>query len=249
MTGLENLWTAERRACGHVIVLPGIEGHSRWNRSVVRGLQEAGLPYAIEIHDWTFGRMWSLWSLRSTHRHREQSQLIADKVIRSRREHPDAPLWLIGHSGGGAMALLTLALLPADVKVTGAVLLAPAISPTYDLAGALSHTNRGLWNFSSWGDWFFLIMGTTLMGTLDGRHTISAGARGFCPPNGTTPSARSPDAVSQQTEAPRLVEVPWRREMLTCRNLAGHFGCVHSAFIRDWVAPILAGEELPQTAH
>lgn len=219
----------ERRAHGTVIVLPGIEGHSRWNRSIVRGLHDAGLPYAFEIHDWTLGRWRSLWSLCATDRHREQSRRIADKVATARQRYPQAPVWLIGHSGGGAMAVLALEQLPRDVCAAGAVLLAPAISPTYALQTALSRTQRGIWNFSSWADWFFLIVGTTLVGTLDRRHTVSAGARGF---RGQAASAG---------QGPGLTEVPWRPRMLATRNLAGHFGCVHAAFVREWVAPILAG--------
>lgn len=235
MTWLDELRSADRLANGHVIVLPGIEGFSRWNRSIARGLQAAGLPHAIEIHDWTYGRWQSLRSLRSRRRHHEQRAAIADKIAATRARHPGAPIWLIGHSGGGALSVLTLEHLPAELRIEGAILLAPALSPSYPMSSALAHTRRGVWNFSSWGDAFFLIFGTLVMGTIDGRHAISAGASGF------RRAAVSQTAAASNT--PRLVEVPWRRSMFAQRHFAGHFGCVHSAFVREWVAPILAGAE------
>lgn len=229
MNWLADIGRPERLPRGHVIVLPGIEGHSRWNRSIVRGLQSAGLPHAVEIHDWTFGRWQSLRSLRSRRRHEEQSQQIADKISATLDQYPNAPIWLIGHSGGGAMCVLTLERLAPERHVAGAILLAPALSPKYALDAALARTTRGIWNFSSWGDTFFLIFGTLLMGTVDGRHSISAGACGF----------RNCRHCGSEADAPRLTEVPWRREMLSCRNFAGHFGPVHSRFVERWVAPIV----------
>lgn len=228
--------TNETSATGHVIVLPGIEGYSRWNRSIVRGLREAGVPYSLEIHDWTYGRWKSLVSLRSRRLHREQSGAIAAKLRRIRAVNPEAALWLIGHSGGGAMSVLALEQLNADEQVSGAVLLAPALSPRYDLTLALSRTRRGIWNFSSWGDAFFLMFGTLLMGTIDGRHTISSGACGF------RGGAMRVGLTPTEGDAPRLREVPWRRGMIADRHFAGHFGCVNARFVRRWVAPLLQGE-------
>lgn len=235
MTWLDELRAPERFAHGHVIVLPGIEGHSRWNRSIVRGLQAAGLPHAMEIHDWTYGRWQSLRSLRSKPRHEEQSAMIAEKITATRSAHPDSHIWLIGHSGGGAMGVLTLERLAQETQIEGAVLLAPAISPGYALDTALSRTRRGIWNFSSWGDWFFLILGTLVMGTIDGRHSISAGASGF---------RRSVwKGIGPRLETPQLFEFPWRREMFGDRHFAGHFGPVHARFVERWVAPILGGSD------
>jgi alpha-beta hydrolase superfamily lysophospholipase len=241
MSWLEELRRPERLVHGHVIVLPGIEGHSRFNRSILRGLQAAGLPHAMEIHDWTFGRWQSLRSLRSTRRHEEQSARIAEKIAATQAAHPGAPIWLIGHSGGGAMSVLTLERLAAEQPIEGAILLAPALSPGYSLATPLARTRRGIWNFSSWGDAFFLMFGTLLMGTVDGRHAIAAGARGF---RGSSLVAETPDHPG-----PRLYEVPWRREMAGDRHFAGHFGPVHARFVERWVAPILTPASANENAR
>lgn len=241
--------TPERLARGHVIVLPGIEGYSRWNRRIVRGLLSAGVPSGIEIHDWTLGRLLAPWSLRAAKRHREQAELIAQKVAASRQARPQAPVWLIGHSGGGALAVLALERLPAPLRAEGAILLAPAISPGYELRRALQATRRGLWNFSSWGDAFFLMFGTLLLGTLDGRHTIAAGACGFRrrlhPPAET---AVEPGASPLAPPAgPRLTEVRWHPAMIRDGHWGGHFGAVHPKFVQHWIAPILMQDVAEET--
>jgi pimeloyl-ACP methyl ester carboxylesterase len=238
--------TPERLAHGHVIVLPGIEGYSRWNRRIVRGLLSAGVPFGIEIHDWTLGRLLAPWSLRAARRHREQAELIAQKVAASRQARPQAPVWLIGHSGGGALAVLALERLPPPLRAEGAILLAPAISPGYDLRRALQATRRGLWNYSSWGDAFFLIFGTLLLGTLDGRHTIAAGACGFRPPR-PDPTTEPQLAFSSAEPRSRLTEVRWRPAMIRQGHLGGHFGAVHPRFVRDWIAPILMADDGGET--
>jgi hypothetical protein len=55
----------ERLERGYVIVLPGIEGRSFLNRGIAAGLSDAGVPYGIEIYDWTDGPLWGIYNLRS----------------------------------------------------------------------------------------------------------------------------------------------------------------------------------------
>ena len=112
----KNLMTPERLSQGYVIVLPGIEGRSFLNRSIVRGLVAANVPYAIEIHDWTYGPLGYFCNLRDKRRHRSQADEIAGKIVRYRETHPRQPVYLVGHSGGGAMTLFTLERLPVTTS-------------------------------------------------------------------------------------------------------------------------------------
>ncbi len=233
-----DLMAPERLDRGYVIVLPGIEGRSLLNRSIVRGLVSANIPYGIEIHDWTYGPLAYFWNLRDRRRHRAQAEEIAAKLTRYRQAHPTAPVYLIGHSGGGAMTLFTLERLPDTVTISGGIMLMPAISPSYDVAPALAHTTRGLWNFSSWGDAVFVGLGTALCGTCDGKHRLSAGMVGFSSPR------RTADDSSRDGQ-PRLHEMPYRPAMLRDGNLGGHFSPVNPRFVRRWVAPIVLGSEPP----
>ncbi|MEZ6065526.1 MAG: hypothetical protein R3B90_07395 [Planctomycetaceae bacterium] len=241
-------FTPDRSPRGHIIVLPGIEGESQWNHRIVRGLVGAGLGHSIEIHDWTYGRWLALYSLRAKSRHRSQAELIAEKVCEVRQRYPAAPVWLIGHSGGGAMSVLSLECLPVEVQATGAILLGPALSRGYDLGPALQATERGIWNFSSICDALYLIFGTMLMGTLDGRHQPSAGAIGF---RRSTPQPTGA-TIEPANVPPRLTQVPWRPRMIRDWHLGGHFGPVSPKFVERWIAPIIeavpAGDATTATA-
>lgn len=235
----KNLMTPERLSQGYVIVLPGIEGRSFLNRSIVRGLVAANVPYAIEIHDWTYGPLGYFCNLRDKRRHRSQADEIAGKIVRYRETHPRQPVYLVGHSGGGAMTLFTLERLPVTTSATGGIMLVPAISPGYDVGPALARTTRGLWNFCSWGDAIMVGVGTILCGTCDGRHTLAAGMIGF--------SKRVRQANSScGNERPVLHQVMYRPTMLRYANLAGHFTIVNPLFVKHWVAPIILGEPPPQ---
>ena len=133
----------ERLDRGLVLILPGIEGRSFLNVSLMAGLLDAGLPYAMEIVDWTTGRfLLAIYHLRAWRRNRRVARQIADRVVEYRRQYPGRPVWLIGHSAGGAMALLTAEFLSAGESLTGMVLLAPAISSRYscDAAHAADRT-------------------------------------------------------------------------------------------------------------
>lgn len=238
---LSDLMTPERLQRGYVVVLPGIEGESFLNRNVVKGLLRAQVPYAIEIHDWTYGVIGYLWNLRSRRRHRQQAEIIAGKIANYREQYPTQPVYLIGHSGGGAMTVFTLEHLPADSRVTGGLMLVPAISEGYDLSPALHHTERGLWSFSSFGDVFMLGLGMLVLGTCDGKHCLSAGMRGFDAADSNVSSD------SEETGA-RFHEVRYRQEFARTWNLGGHFGPTHPKFVQHWLAPILLGGDVPLNA-
>jgi len=233
---LAELQNPQRMACGYVVMLPGIEGFSRWNRSVLMGLADAGVPFGMEIHDWTARRLFGLNNLMSRKRHHDQREIIAAKIARYREAYPTQPVWLMGHSGGGGMTMLTLDYLPDDLRVTGGILLGAAISPGFDYSNSLRHTERGIWNVSSWGDLFFLAFGTLLCGTIDRKHHISAGNCGF----------RQRDKT---TTEPKLTELSWRPGMIRDGHFAGHFGFVNRRFVKRWIAPIIhpqQHESLPE---
>ena len=59
------------------------------------------------------------------------------RIVDYRKSHPGRPIYLIGHSGGGALSVLTLERLPPGTTVTGAMLLNAALSPGYDLSAVL----------------------------------------------------------------------------------------------------------------
>jgi pimeloyl-ACP methyl ester carboxylesterase len=234
-----NLKSAERSDQGYTLVLTGIEGAHVGHAGFVAGLKSGGVPSEIEIVDWTTGTpALMLVHLRAESRNRRQAEQIAAKIVQYQDEHPGRPVNMIGHSGGGGMTLLTLEALPADRQVDSAVLLAAAISPDYDLAPVLTKVERGIWNYSSIGDGALLGAGTTVFGTIDGKHGLAAGAVGFRIPAGA-------GAVEQRLYAEKLFERPYRPHMAASGNLSDHYGPLNFLFARNELAPILRGAGYP----
>jgi len=227
-----DLATADRMKNGLVIVLPGIEGRSKYNADIARGLSRGGVPFAIEIYDWGTGLpLGSLVNLVALDRNRGQARKIADRIVRYQQDYPGRSIHLVGHSGGGGLAVLTLEALPPGVQVSSAVLLAAAMSPDHDLNQALNHTENGIWNFHTSSDVGYLQVGTGLFGTIDRKHTRAAGAVGFRRPAGaSTTRARAYD---------KLHPVRYRPEMAQAGNRGGHTGWARRQFVAVWVAPIL----------
>jgi pimeloyl-ACP methyl ester carboxylesterase len=220
---------SERLDRGLVLILPGIEGRSFLNVSLIAGLLDAGLPYAMEIVDWTTGRfLLAVYHLRAQKRNRRIAQHIASRVADYRRQYPGRPVWLIGHSAGGAMSLLTAELLPAEEALTGIVLLAPAMSAHYPYHSAMQRTQRGIWNFYSALDFWFLGLGTLVFGTCDGVHAPGSGCIGLAHSAEPIPAAQF-----------RLTQIPYSFRMIRQFNLGGHFGCVNRVFVAETIAPIL----------
>jgi pimeloyl-ACP methyl ester carboxylesterase len=228
-----NLTDPQRLETGYTLVLPGIDGPSFVNSNMAQGLQEAGLSTAIEVHDWTTGHFLMFpVHLRHSKRNRLQAQKLASKITNYQDQYPGRPVHLVGHSGGGAMIIWALEALPEGRSVTSATLLAPAISPKYNLSTALARTSQGIWNYHSPLDAAFLVAGTTLAGTVDGRHMPSAGAYGFNSPPGLTPQENA-------LYTRGLHQIPYDWNMLAHGNLGGHLGPTWVSFMREVVAPVL----------
>jgi pimeloyl-ACP methyl ester carboxylesterase len=235
-----NFHSEERQQHGFTLVLPGIESAHLGHLGFVSGLKSGGVASEVEIVDWTTGTpALMLMHLRHESRNRQQAAQIAGRIVEYQSEHPGRPVNLIGHSGGGALALMVVEALPPNQAVDCVVLLAAAISPEYDLRPVLAKTRRGVWNYSSRaGDSLLLVAGTSAFGTVDGRYSPSAGAVGFQLPADAT------DADRQQYCA-KLIERPYEARMVLRGNLSGHYGPMNPLFARRELAPIICGSEHP----
>lgn len=228
--------TPARLEQGYTIVLPGIEGSSTLNANIVRGLVDGGWPGAIEVYDWTAGSVLLFpVNLRALDRNKSQARRIATKIMAYQMKHPNRPVHVIGHSGGGGVAVLALEALPKDRPITSAILLGPAISPDYDLIPALRRTQNGIWNFYSRHDVGFLKAGTSLMGTIDGRHTSAAGAVGFRMPWGL-------DEEDRRLYATHLRQQAYSRKMADSGHAGGHVGWSNRRFVAEWLSPIMCSQ-------
>jgi pimeloyl-ACP methyl ester carboxylesterase len=198
-------------------------------------LADGGVQSAIEVFDWTTGViLLFLYHLRGTRRNLNRADRLAKRIVDYRRQYPDREVHLVGHSGGGAITVLTLERLPTGTTVTSAVLAQAAISPRYNLSSALAKAERGIWNINSPLDVFFNGIGTTIGGTLDGRYTLAAGMVGFRRPEGL-------DAAGKELYASRLHEMPFRPAMCRAFHFGGHMGAANRVFVAEQIAPLLLG--------
>lgn len=218
---------------GLILVLPGIEGAGPLNWGIVRGILDAGDGAAVRMIDWTTG-FWPFFPfhLRARQRNRDRAFAIARMIADYQDRYPGRPVYLVGHSGGAALAVWALEALPEPRTITAAVLLGAALSPRYPLATALARTQRGIWNFFSPLDWIFLTIGTILFGTFDGRHGVSAGWRGFAPPPGL-------DDEQQMLYQDRLHQHGYHPRMLGSFHPGGHLGWANRVFVSEVVAPLV----------
>lgn len=232
---VSDLATADRLARGLVVVLPGIEGRSRLNIDIARGLNDGGVGMAVEIFDWNAPVPFvPLVNLADLERNKAQAKRLAQRIEQYHRDYPGRDVYVIGHSAGGGIALLTVEALPRQAPVTAAVLLAPAVSPEYDLTEALRRTRVGIFSFHSPSDVLFLELGTRTFGTVDRRLGSAAGASGFRPP--ATGTAR--DLYDQ-----KLIDIGWRKEMSRSGNGGDHFGWANPLFVRDYLAPLIVDQQ------
>lgn len=222
---------ADRLENGLIVLLPGIDGCTTVCDNIARGLYAVDQPAALEIHDWRSFPGWNPFHLTTARKNRQQAARICQRIRSYQQQYPDRPVHLVGHSAGAGMALFVLEELNENLmQVTTATLLAAAISRRFDVEPLIRATTRGIWNFWSRGDLPTVGLGTLIFGTMDRRHSVSAGALGF---------ARQTDA---EDASATIHDVAYKLAMARCWNFGGHFGCTNTAFVSRYVAPILAGD-------
>lgn len=232
---LSDLKSPERMNKGLVIILPGMEGRSSWNYELARGLDEGGVQCGIEIYDWGTpvpgGMLLNIVDLK---RNERVAAKIKDHILEYRHEHPRRPVHLIGHSAGGGEAIFATELLPPEEPVSSVVLLAAALSPTYDLSPALERSQYGVFNYYSALDVGFLGAGTAIAGTIDREHSLAAGAVGFREPRGLSDSG-------MRLYSEKLHQIKWDPEMRWSGNFGGHLDWTRRPFVRRYLASMLNG--------
>jgi len=183
-TGNSKFLTDERLANGLVIILPGIEGESPLNRNIRRGMVSAGVYRGMPIYSW--GRPIPLAGMLLNQVDFIGNRLagigIAKMVTDYQDSHPGRPVYLVGHSGGGGVAVFAAEAMPEDRQLDGLILLSASISRPYKLTKALSRCRNGIVNFYNKQDAALLGLGTTVVGNVDGGHGPSAGLIGFARP-------------------------------------------------------------------
>jgi pimeloyl-ACP methyl ester carboxylesterase len=226
--------TLERLEAGLVVCLDGVGGYDWLPRLLRRGLDQGGVRGALVIYHWSVGPL-GMWvsDLVLRRRNRQSARHAAETIAAYRAWMPGRPVTLIGHSGGGAVAAWTLEAMDEGCQVDRALLLAPALSPQYNLAPALRGVRERMYVCYSWLDIPLLGLGTLVFGTMDGRHAASAGMVGFRMPANL-------DLAGRQAYE-KVRQIRWRPAMVCDGHFGDHSGCTNTRFSRRVLAPIVRG--------
>lgn len=213
----------------YVVHVPGIMGTMAHDQAfgawlILSGVQE------VKMFDWT-GPM-ALVNLADTRRHERTAHELVRQLHLLRAQHPSARIVVTSHSGGTRIALRAAELLAEQQAETGDPplieqlwIIAAAVSPAYDLTEALSGAGH-TYVVDSDRDWFILGLGTSIFGTADRSHEVSAGMVGF-----------------RYEDGDRLTKIhydPWWRQL---HNTGDHLSALGRDFVQGVIAPIMLGEQ------
>lgn len=213
--------------------LPGIAGARSIDRDLVGGLDAGGIVGERQIYDWT-NRAPALRALVSREANDAEAQRVADFLAELHREDPRRSINVISHSGGCGIAVWALEKLPDEVTIDSLTMIAPALSPGYDLSEALQHVRGNAYNFYSQFD-PILEYGTRMFGTIDGVRTSAAGRVGF--------------AIDENSpQYAKLKQIPYDPVWRQFYNVGDHVGAMNYAFARAILAPLILTGELPMIA-
>ncbi|MGP0064063.1 MAG: serine aminopeptidase domain-containing protein [Isosphaeraceae bacterium] len=217
---------------GLVLVADGIGGLDLCGTGLRYVADAERLPADVEVVPWGhgFGR-WFADLTNEANRDR-QATLLAGAVRRFHADRPEDPVFLVGKSGGSGVVVKALEQLDPD-SVERVVLLAPALSPRYDLTVALRAVRREVVVFWSPFDVVILGAGTRVFGTIDRVWSVGAGLVGFVVP---PPDDQDGEKLRQYA---KLRQVRWRPGMALAGYLGGHAGPDNPMFLRKYVVPLL----------
>jgi pimeloyl-ACP methyl ester carboxylesterase len=216
--------TEARKSRGLVVILPGIDGPSRANQNTRAGLARSGVQAAMPIYPWGVPIPGAGLLVNQTNvlGNRMAGANLAEYIQAYQRQYPGRPVFLIGHSGGGGVAVFAAEAMPAGQKIDGLVLLSASLSADYDLSKALARLKRGIVNFYNPSDRALLGVGTTIMGNVDGGHGASAGLEGL------------------RSGSSRV----WNRRVSSYGG-DPHFAATRSSFVAGSVAPWILASSWP----
>ena len=210
---------------GLILIIPGVEG-GEWQLTWMKqGLREAAITDEIDVITWGVGPFGSLFNLMDIDGNRRRAAEYGRRIERHHSQHPDQPITLIGYSGGGGLAVMTVEALKNRDVLDRLILIAAAISPDYPVDKLVPKCRRGVVSFRSRHDWFTLGVGTRLFGTIDRKNVDSAGRVGFLDDKG---SLLCCDGLDQ---------VDWCADWQKLGHGGGHVGWLSSAWARDVLAP------------
>ena len=240
---------------GIIYMIPGIEGVNWLTRGSGQALRDGGVESAIYYYEWRIP-MGLLVNLVNYEGNLEEAAELAERIVAYQCEYPGRPVDMVSYSGGCGLTLMTLEALPEGVMVRNVILVQAAVDPKYDLREGLGHVEGKFVNFYSRWDWLFLGLGTSIFGTIDRHHTVSAGNRGFTlesldsrltdtpkrslavPPKISTEEMAGAVRAAEELKA-KVIQHRWDWGMLGTGHYGGHFPMGSYGWTKEYVLPYL----------
>ncbi|MBP7936990.1 MAG: hypothetical protein KA354_20295 [Phycisphaerae bacterium] len=225
----------ERMTRGYVYYLDGAGGggaFSNWSGGLKQGMLEAGYNGAGEIFPWNTGLGVVPDQNASVEYKRGKAQECAQRIQQYVKDHPGAPVTLIGLSAGTAVTVFVLEALPTSCPVENVILCGASISADYDLTKALQRLRNRMYVFTSEKDGVLAFL-VPMAGTADRQSgTVpSAGLRGFEMPARSSSATRAAYA--------RVVHIHWRPEFEKYGDFGGHTDALKAPFVQHYLAPLV----------
>jgi len=223
----------ERMTRGYIYYLDGAGGGgaiSNWAGGVRQGMLDAGYNGAGEVFKWNAGMGVLADQDSSVEYKRSKASECAQRIQQYAKEHPGAPVTLMGLSAGTSVAVFTLEALPAGCPVENVILLGASISADYDLTRALQRVRNRMFVFTSEKDAVLAFL-VPIAGTADRSNSPSAGLHGF----------QMPDRASAETRAQyaKVAYIRWRPEFEKAGDTGGHTDTVKAPFVQQYIAPLV----------
>jgi hypothetical protein len=215
----------------YLLHLPGVAGVTCFDQWWLDALRDAKAVDSADFYDWTGHHDW-LDVLHAVQRNHASAAQIASFIAAMHRANPACHILMSSESGGTGVAVWALEALPPDVIVDEVVLIAPSMSPRYDLSAALRHVRGRMYYFTSPADDLTNGLGTSFFGTIDGKRCLGAGLVGFYAPN-----------CSDAREYGKLVRMPYDLRWMVWGNFGLHTGGMSAPFARNVLAPMLIRDE------
>lgn len=218
------IWKDNESTAGLVVLLNGIEGTHAFHQGTIAGLKAGGVEARIEVCDWTTGMPFLfLMHLQHDRFHEAAAKDLAAKLSQYKQQQPTTSISIVAHSGGTRIAAQCVELLPINT-IDKVLFVSSALAPSYPIDHVSQRVRTGVWNLqSSYIDAPLLACGTFVAGTMDNRHTISAGLVGF----------------HRTMESTKVIDVPYTLSNVKDFDFGGHYGGLTYFTARDRLAPIL----------
>jgi len=211
-----------------VVLVPGCAGDGFWYNDLRKSVAAAQPGRIVRTFEWGAPKALYVLNLQDPKIHDEAEAALAKALQSWRDRYPAGRLTLLGHSAGCGVILGSLSRLEKKVDVENVVLLAPSVSPNYQIAPALGQIAGTLHVFFSEGDQLWLGWRTSTFGTYVSVKGEAAGKVGLNVA-GLDPELRE-----------KIVQHGYEPEFSELGHGGGHFGSLARRFDQKVIAPLVS---------